>query len=78
MSDHEKTAWEKINLFLDIAAHNATRYPEVTNIVYELNDMLCSFAKPGMLEREKVQQVEKLLQKHMRELGDPKYAAPKI
>ena len=73
MDSNDKTAWEKLNNYLGWCVHNATSYPEQTNIVYELNNLLCSFAKPGMLERDIVTEVEKLLHKHMRELGDPIY-----
>lgn len=69
----EKDPWEKINAYLNCCVHNATHFPESTNMVYELNNMLCSFAKPGMLERSIVTKVEKILHKQMRELGDPMY-----
>ena len=78
MHSTDKTPWEKMNMYLVQAAYNATKFPEQTNIVYELNNMLCSFAKPGMLERSNVTEVEKLLHKHMRELGDPIYRMPEI
>ena len=69
----DKSPWEKMNMYLAQCVYNATNYSEHTNIVYELNNLLCSFAKPGMLERDIVTEVEKLLHKHMRELGDPIY-----
>ena len=69
----DKEPWEKMNIALGLCIYNASHFPERTNMVYELNNLLCSFAKPGMLERSIVTEVEKLLHKQMRELGDKMY-----
>lgn len=62
MESYEMESWQRFNLGLRIAVQNVREYPESTDILFELDNILASFAKPGMIKREVQQQVQAEIQ----------------
>lgn len=58
MESYEMESWQRFNLGLRIAVQNVREYPRSTDILFELDNILASFTKPGMIEREVQQQVQ--------------------